>query len=90
MSLTVKEPNSDYSSLFFHPNLLQSKPYKLVLEQDLTKLDQNESPFDWPQELKQEITEALCKQPWNTYPQDYPENLKKLLHKLWVFLQTIL
>ena len=77
--INIKEPNSQFVSQFFHPNLLQSKPYKLELENNLIKLDQNESPFDWPADIKKEITQALCQEPWNTYPQDYPQKLKEAL-----------
>jgi len=77
--IKAKAPDSQFLSQFFHPTLLQSKPYKLTVKENLTKLDQNESPFDWPQELKEEILRKLGDTPWNTYPQDYPEELKKAL-----------
>ena len=32
------------------------------------KLNQNESPFDIPAALKQEITEEVCRSHWNRYP----------------------
>lgn len=75
----VKEPGQDFHSLFFHEDLLGAKAYSLDPNLGEIKLDQNESPFDWDENLKREILETLVKEPWNTYPQDYPRELKKLL-----------
>lgn len=36
------------------------------------KLNQNESPFDLPLWLKEEITSAFVKEPWNRYPDILP------------------
>ena len=52
-------------------------PYHLNPEQFETKLNQNENPFDWPEEIKSKVT-AFCKEhPWNRYPNFVPEKLKE-------------
>lgn len=43
------------------------------------KLNQNESPFDLPEELKREVLEALARLPWNRYPPVRAEPLVELL-----------
>lgn len=39
------------------------------------KLDQNESPFDVPEELKRELVERYVEANWNRYPEDRPHEL---------------
>lgn len=78
-SLDISEPKNCFSSSFFHEDLLKTKGYSLEPSSCRAKLDQNESPFDWDPELKEEITRKLCQEPWNTYPEDYPRELRKLL-----------
>jgi histidinol-phosphate aminotransferase len=43
------------------------------------KMNQNESPFDLPEELKREVLEALARVPWNRYPPVRAERLGELL-----------
>lgn len=43
------------------------------------KLNQNENPFDWPPEVKNEAAEFCKKRPWNRYPNFIPDDLKKKL-----------
>jgi len=53
------------------------------------KLDQNESPWDIPIELKVAITEKLIKADWNRYPltEDYKPILRKLAKEHDVLLE---
>lgn len=44
-----------------------------------TKLNQNESPFDLPEELKVEIAEAVREIPFNRYPTEHPYRLRDAL-----------
>jgi histidinol-phosphate aminotransferase len=39
------------------------------------KLNQNESPFDVPPEIKQEIWDAFQRNPWFRYPSEEPDDL---------------
>jgi len=50
-----------------------------VLQDSPVKLNQNESPYDIPLELKEKITEKLHKTRWNRYP---PANASRLKEKL--------
>ncbi|MFC2155105.1 histidinol-phosphate transaminase [Acidobacteriota bacterium] len=50
-----------------------------VVSQDFSrvKLNQNESPFDVPLEIKQEISEKLTQVNWNRYPNNFADPLKR-------------
>ena len=43
------------------------------------KVDQNESPFDLPQEIKQAALARFAAEPWNRYPDDRPRALTAAL-----------
>ncbi len=49
------------------------------------KLNQNESPFDVPEELKAQILETVRQRPWSRYPQPMPADLIEALarHAGW-------
>ncbi|MBD3321631.1 MAG: histidinol-phosphate transaminase [Chitinivibrionales bacterium] len=40
------------------------------------KLNQNENPYDWPAEIKEEVAAHVRDRPWNRYPAFVPGNLK--------------
>jgi histidinol-phosphate aminotransferase len=42
--------------------------YALELRDAEVKLNQNESPFDWPREWKDEVLQRAAARPWNLYP----------------------
>src|SRR6058998_913247 len=42
--------------------------YTLELREAEIKLNQNESPFDFPRELKQQVLARMAERPWNLYP----------------------
>jgi histidinol-phosphate aminotransferase len=50
------------------------------------KLNQNESPFDFPPDLKQEVADAIARQPWQRYPEFAPADVLAALaeHYGWV------
>jgi histidinol-phosphate aminotransferase len=50
------------------------------------KLNQNESPFDFPAELKREVLDQVVGQQWQRYPEFVPEDLQAALaaHYGWV------
>lgn len=77
--LRAKEPSFEFQAAFFNESLLRSKAYSLVPNDAQIKLDQNESPFDWPRDFKENVLSELSKELWNTYPQDYPDEVKRLL-----------
>jgi histidinol-phosphate aminotransferase len=51
---------------------LKEVPYQI-------KLNQNECPWDWPEELKEEILARLRGTSWNRYPELIPQRLKEAL-----------
>jgi histidinol-phosphate aminotransferase len=53
--------------------------YHLEPEETAIKLNQNENPFDWPAQVKEEVAEFCKKRPWNRYPNFIPDGLKKKL-----------
>ncbi|KPK96194.1 hypothetical protein AMJ80_01430, partial [bacterium SM23_31] len=57
------------------------KPYAFTEVSAEVKLNQNESPYDIPQTLKQEIVKKVCKRSWNRYPSITSEPLRFALSK---------
>ena len=55
------------------------KAYHLEPETVSVKLNQNENPFDWPLQIKEQIAAFCIERPWNRYPPFIPEKLKRLL-----------
>jgi histidinol-phosphate aminotransferase len=55
------------------------KAYHLEPESCTVKLNQNENPFDWPKEIKEEVGRFCVERPWNRYPPFIPGQLKAAL-----------
>ncbi len=53
--------------------------YRLEAPASPRKLNQNESPFDVPADLKQRILERAAQAPWNRYPAFVPQALTQAL-----------
>jgi histidinol-phosphate aminotransferase len=51
------------------------RPYALRVEPARVKLNQNESPWDMPIEIKQETFRRLMDRPWSRYPEFVPSRL---------------
>ena len=79
MSIIPKSPNFDWLYSFCESKLATIKAYAIDKTKVLYKLDQNESPYDWPKELKEKICRSLLEQEWNRYPSPYSEELFELL-----------
>ena len=89
MALRPQSPDSSWSESFFRPGLLTSKNYlldtlkpediKAKSQVKIRKLDQNESCYDWPEGLKEKVTEKLRSQSWNSYPSPYALELEELI-----------
>jgi histidinol-phosphate aminotransferase len=60
--------------------------YTLASPTARRKLNQNESPFDFPAELKREIFDQVAGQQWQRYPEFVPRDLQSALaaHYGWV------
>jgi histidinol-phosphate aminotransferase len=63
----------------FKPHLsgLAAYPYKKV--EAAIKLDQNESPWDLPEDLKERALERMRREPWNRYPDMHADAVRALV-----------
>ena len=75
----VREPGAEWASGYFAPTLVQARSYHIDTPQVAIKLDQNESPVDWPIEYKRRVCDALIERPWNRYPTPYPVQLAEMV-----------
>ena len=55
------------------------RPYTLRPDRARIKLNQNESPWDVPVEIKKETLRRLCDREWSRYPDFLPEKLPQIL-----------
>jgi histidinol-phosphate aminotransferase len=63
----------------FNENVRQLEPYTLKSVPAKVKLNQNESPFDIPLEIKDEILQEFRRSSWNRYPEVLPFHLIDIL-----------
>ena len=66
----------------FKPHLRGLSPYPYAKVDAPIKLDQNESPFDLPEALKEEALRRMARLSWNRYPDIHAEALRKRLSAL--------
>lgn len=71
--------NQNKLSQWIRPEILSQAPYHVKIQSCSVKLNQNESPWDWPQEIKRSVTEKIAATPWNRYPQLIPDRLRHTL-----------
>jgi histidinol-phosphate aminotransferase len=77
-TIVPKSPSGDWLNKFLSQDLLNAKAYSIADASTCSvKLDQNESPFDWPPKLKNKILEQMLEEKWNRYPEPYPQQLTK-------------
>ncbi len=81
MSISPKAPNTAWLESYLLPGLIESPTYKIDAPKVDLKIDQNESPFDWPLELKEKVCKALMASAWNRYPEPFPKDLESLVAK---------
>lgn len=70
--------HQDVSELLnlFRSEVRVQRAYRVPTQlDDAAKLDQNESPYDVPDEVKVAVLDAFRKEPWNRYPSDRPHGL---------------
>ena len=79
-------PTGSDGLLLVKPSVRSLTAYALSSPASRRKLNQNESPFDFPPELKQEVLNEVAKQPWQRYPEFVPRSLQEALaaHYGWV------
>lgn len=76
-----KMPEKQIKS-WIKPEVLSQPAYHVESPQHRIKLNQNECPWDWPEELKRKIVERLLSVSWNRYPGLVPEKLKDKLSEI--------
>ena len=57
--------------------------YTLELREAEIKLNQNESPYDWPRALKDQVLARAVERPWNIYPDFESSGLRNALAKAY-------
>jgi histidinol-phosphate aminotransferase len=69
----------------FKPHLASVADYPYSKYEARVKLDQNESPDDFPEELKARALERLARLPWNRYPELHAEDVRAAVarHEGW-------
>ncbi len=67
---------------WIHKDVLNQPSYKVKMTPYKIKLNQNESPWDWPIEIKKAIGESILESNWNRYPDLIPKELKKKIGEL--------
>lgn len=70
-----RPPNSQDGLALIKPSVRAQAAYTLAAPPAGRKLNQNESPFDFPPELKRELLERVSAQPWQRYPEFAPPEL---------------
>jgi histidinol-phosphate aminotransferase len=79
-------PDASDGLSLIKPAVLAQPGYTLVSPAARRKLNQNESPFDFPAELKREVFTQVSGQFWQRYPEFVPRDLQVALaaHYGWV------
>lgn len=68
-------PDAQWLSGYVTPSLISAAPYKIDTPKVDIKLDQNESPWDLPANLKEKVLRRLMDRPWNRYPPAFADDL---------------
>jgi histidinol-phosphate aminotransferase len=64
------------------PEVLKRSAYTLEHVDAPVKLDQNESPYEFPETLKKEAVDRFLQRPWARYPEFVPASITRALSKL--------
>lgn len=78
-SAPVATPSQTWLARFFSSRLLGQKSYHIDRVEDPIKLDQNEMPWDWPDDVKERVQDQLAAMDWNRYPDPYNDNMTSLV-----------
>ena len=83
MTPRAPDPGADPSSALaqIKSSVRGEPPYRSTPRDARHKLNQNESPYDLPPEIKREVLERLAALPWNRYPEAVPRGLIDRLAK---------
>jgi histidinol-phosphate aminotransferase len=81
MTIRAVEPELGFLKQFVHPSLIETKGYHIDVLQAGIKLDQNESPWDWPEDVKDKVLARLKAMSWNRYPSPFADELVQVIAK---------
>lgn len=85
------EPSQIFLERFMTPSLFKARGYHLDSPDVEIKLDQNESPWDWPDSVKDIVLAKLKERHWNRYPTPFADDLAaKIAAKVGVETKNIL
>jgi len=83
--------SNDFINKMIKKGVINNKEYTLTPIETPIKLNQNESPFDIPYDMKKRILEKMAVSKWNIYPDFIPDNIyEKLAKYLGVDKENIL
>lgn len=86
-----KPPSRGQLANLFSESLLAAPGYHIDAPAAGIKLDQNESPIDWPLDVKRAVLSRLESMAWNRYPSPFSDELiTKLAHSLGIPNESIL
>lgn len=89
--IVAREPDQQFLEQFLTPSLFTSRSYHIDAPSVEVKLDQNESPWDWPDEVKDSVLAKLKEKSWNRYPSPFGDELAaKIATKVGVDIKNIL
>ena len=82
----MKRKSVEEVLLNIRPAIRNGHPYMVggMMEPDI-KLNQNESPYDLPDDLKRELIDTFFEIPFNRYPRIVPDTLCNALGEYWNF-----
>jgi len=72
-------PDLDWMHSYFNETLTKAKAYHIDTPNVRYKLDQNETPWDWPQEFKDRVAARVARRQWNRYPTAFANDLNVAL-----------
>lgn len=83
--IQVRQPSETFLRQFMTPSIFSARGYHLDTLDLPVKLDQNESPWDWPEVVKDAVLAKLKARPWNRYPSPFADELgEKIAAKIGV------
>ncbi|MCX6117215.1 MAG: hypothetical protein NT027_06720 [Proteobacteria bacterium] len=89
--LNPLQPAEKFLKQFLMPSLMESKGYHIDAPVVGVKLDQNESPWDWPDDVKDLVLRRLRSMHWNRYPSPFADELvQKIADHLAVPAESLL
>jgi histidinol-phosphate aminotransferase len=78
--LTPATPDLDWMQSYFSSSLTGACGYHIDTPPNVKiKLDQNETPWDWPEDLKQKVLDRVQNRAWQRYPSSFSSEVTNAL-----------